>query len=60
MQYKLKFYKHVDFVSNLVIIIVLVLLENQMKGGLGVLHEHRNVLLFSYLLILTLIILNYM
>ena len=59
MQYKLKFYKHVDFVSNLVIIIVLVLLENQMKEGLGVLHEHRNVLLFSYLLILTLIILNY-
>ena len=60
MQGKLELYKHVDFASNRVTINVLVLIEKPMIGGVDVLHEHLIVLLFSYLLGLTLIILKYM
>ena len=59
MQGKLKLHKHVDFVSSQVTIDVLVLIEKQMIGGIDVLHEYLIVLLFSYLLVLTLIVLNY-
>ena len=58
MQGKLKFHKHVDFASNWVPIDILILIEKQMIG-VDVLHEHLIALLFSSLLVLTLIVLNY-
>ena len=58
MQVKLELHNHVDF--NWVTIDVLVLIEKPMIGGVDILHEHLIVLLFSYLLGLTLIILKYM
>ena len=60
MQGKLELHKHVDFASNRVTIDVLDLTEKPMIGGVDVLHEHLIVLLFSYLLVLTLIVLRYM
>ena len=60
MQGKLGLHKHVDFANNRVTIDVLVLIEKPMIGGVDILHEHLIVLLFSYLLGLTLIILKYM
>ena len=60
MQWKLELHKHVDFASNRVTIDVLDLTEKPMIGGVDVLHEHLIVLLFSYLLVLTLIVLRYM
>ena len=60
MQGKLELHKHVDFASNRVTIDVLVLIEKLMIGGVDVLHEHLIVLLFSYLLVLTIIVLKYM
>ena len=56
---KLELHKYVDFASNRVTIDVLVQIEKPMIG-VDVLHEHLIVLLFSYLLVLTLIILKYM
>ena len=58
MQGKLKLHKHVDFISNWVTIDVLVLIKKPLIGEVDVLHEHLIVLLFSYLLVLTLIILK--
>ena len=58
MQGKLKLHKHVDFTSNRVTIDVLVLIKKPLIGEVDVLHEHLIVLLFSYLLVLTLIILK--
>ena len=60
MQGKLELHKHVDFANNRVTINVLDLTEKPMIGGVDVLHEHLIVLLFSYLLVLTLIVLRYM
>ena len=59
MQGKLELHKYVDFASNRVTIDVLVQIEKPMIE-VDVLHEHLIVLLFSYLLVLTLIILKYM
>ena len=60
MQGKLELHKHVDFASNRVIIVNLFLIEKPMITAIDVLYEHLIVLLFSYLLILTLIVLKYM
>ena len=49
-----------NFASNRVTIDVLVLIKKPMIGRVDVLHEHLIVLLFSYILVLTLIILKYM
>ena len=59
MQGKLKLHKHADFASNHVTIDVFNLIEKQIIGWVDVLHEHLIVLLFSYLLVLTIIVLNY-